>query len=303
MSKIPKDILGLLEQKNSVIDNKFKSNLKEQLFSKENTVAKKTINVNTFKNYFKNMKLSTALAAFALLFIVGTVSASVSSNRTRLASEKDASIPSNLSDVLSVNDIRTKALAEVPDGTITGIELENEDGQLVYKVKFSDGSIRLFNAKTGELIVKNSGLETDDSVPAGFVAQIDISRAREIAQAQRPGKTITKVELETENGVVVYSFRFSDDGRVDVNATDGSVVRVRGAESSDDSNQSSGSSSDDSSDDSRSSGSGSGSDSSSDDNNDDSPESEKEDSEDEKEEDNSGSGSRSESDSDDSRDN
>jgi uncharacterized membrane protein YkoI len=292
MSKIPKDILSRLDNKSSVIDNKFKSNLKAQLFEKEKTVAKNSSGINKVTSYLKNMKLSTALAALAVVFVVGTVSASVGSNRAKLASEKESGIPSDLEGVLSVNDIRDKALAEVPGGTITGVELENEDGKLVYKVKFSDGSIRLFDAKTGELIVKNSGVETDESVPAGFVAQIDISRAREIAQAQRPGKTISKVELETENGVVVYSFRFTDDGRVDVNATDGSVVLVRGAERSDDSGQESDSSSgDDSNDDYKSSSSGSDSDDSIDDSN----ESSSDDS-DEKEEDSSGSNSGSGSD-------
>lgn len=290
MSRIPKDLLGLLNNKNSTIDKNFKKNLKTQLFSEETAMTKKSFKVSSIGQNFKKMKLGTGLAALALLLVVGTVSAGIGSDRTRLASEKKVEIPANLNDVLSVNDIREKALAQVPGGVITGVELENEHGVLLYKVKFNDGSFRLFNAKTGELFNKSTGIETDDSVPAGFAAQVDLSAAREIAQKQRPGKSINKVELETENGTVVYSFRFSDGGRVDVNASNGSVVRVRDQSSSgstssssvddndDDKSGSSGSSS--SSDDNSGSGSqnsdddnshsgsnsGSGSDDSSDDN-------------------------------------
>lgn len=264
MSKIPKDILEILHGKNTIADKQFKSTLKSQLFKTEDPMAQKASNIEKLTHYFKQMKLSTGLAVLAMLLVVGTVSANVSSDRTRQASERSTEIPANLQDVLSVNDIREKALAQVPNGSITGIELENEEGILVYKVRFTDGSVRLFNAKTGELMVKNSDLETDGSVPAGFVAQIDLSRARAIAQAQRPDKTINKVELETENGVVVYSFRFTDEGRVDVSATDGSIVRVRNGDSSDD-NQQSDTSDDNGDDDSGNSGSGSGNSGSNDD--------------------------------------
>ncbi len=50
--------------------------------------------------------------------------------------------------------------------------------------------------------------------------------ARTIAQNQMPGKTILKVEHETEHGVNVFSVRFSGGGRVDVNASDGNIVRT-----------------------------------------------------------------------------
>ena len=56
--------------------------------------------------------------------------------------------------------------------------------------------------------------------------------ARAKAQAERPGKTITKIELESEEGVIVYSVRFSDGGRVDVSAVDGTIKRVKDASTS-----------------------------------------------------------------------
>ena len=121
----------------------------------------------------------------------------------------------------------------------------------------------------------STSVEKDESIPAGFVAGITVQQARDIAAGQRPGKTITKVQLETEEGKVVYSVRFSDNGRVDISATDGSVISVRQGESQ--SSSGGGSSNDDSTDDSSGSS--------------DSQESGQED--EKKSEDNSGSGSSS----------
>ncbi len=147
--------------------------------------------------------------------------------------EDTVELPQNLEGVLGVEEMQTLALNDVPSGaSIVNIEVENENGVVLYKVKFSDGSYRLYDAKTGlPYVDASAGVETNESVPVGFVAGITLQQARDTASTQRPGKTITKIELETENGVVVYSVRFSDDGRVDINATDGSVARVRNAES------------------------------------------------------------------------
>lgn len=49
--------------------------------------------------------------------------------------------------------------------------------------------------------------------------------AQTTAQAVFPNKTVTKVETENEHGATVYSFRFSDGSRVDVDAMTGKVVR------------------------------------------------------------------------------
>ena len=180
-----------------------------------------------FRSVFKQLSTATGLAALAVLIVVGGMSAFVAANKTRLNSEQKTALPTNLADVLPIEDIRAAALKDVPDGTITGVELEQEEGALLYKVRFSDGSFRYYDAKTGVAVMRSQDeTEQDESVPAGFVAGITVQQARDIALAQRSG-SITKIELETENGVVVYSVRFSDGGRVDVNATSGAVLRVR----------------------------------------------------------------------------
>jgi uncharacterized membrane protein YkoI len=175
-------------------------------------------------------------------------------------------LPENLSNVLGVEEMKTLASSDAPAGaTITGVEIENEHGAVLYKVKFSDGSFRLYDAVTGLAYVETTDtVETNESVPADFVPGVSLQQARDIASAKRPGKTITKIELEMEEGKAVYSVRFSDGGRVDVNASDGSVVRIRQANESS-TNSSSSDDSGDSNDDSQSSGSGSSSNKDSDD--------------------------------------
>jgi uncharacterized membrane protein YkoI len=304
MSKLPSDITKLIDARQLEIDETFKHNLKHKLFKGNTNMAKAkkqsklNFNAPSWQSLFKKLNTASGLAVIALLVVVGGASAMISSKQTRSNSERKTEIPANLEGVMSIEDIKAKAIAEVPSVDVTGIELENEDGVLIYKVRYADGSYRFFDAKTGEIINDSvAGLEKDDSVPAGYVPGIDLAMARSIAQDQRPGKTINKIELETENGVVVYSVRFSDDGRVDINANDGSVLRVRSGESassnsdSDDSNDdqnddsNSGSGSDDSDDQNDDSGSNSGSDDNSDDSSNDNDQDESDDG------DNSGSGS------------
>lgn len=227
-----------------VIDKRFKENLKKQLFeSEELTMAKVTqLNIKQLFNQ-KNFRFASA---FAVVLMATTVFYALD-NRSESLSRQNTiksvvELPQNLSGVLGADEMRTLAEKDAPAGaTITQVEIENEHGAVLYKVKFSDGSFRLYDAVTGLPYVDTASgeVENDESVPAGFVAGITIQQARDTAAAQRPGKTITKIELETEEGKVVYSVRFSDDGRVDVDATNGSVVRVRGADgvkTSDDSN-------------------------------------------------------------------
>lgn len=72
-----------------------------------------------------------------------------------------------------------------------------------------------------------TGTETEeqDEIPDGFVAELTLTQARTIAQDKRPGKTIKKVEREVEKGVGVYSVRFTDSGKVDVNAVTGAIMK------------------------------------------------------------------------------
>ncbi|HLG91185.1 MAG TPA: PepSY domain-containing protein, partial [Candidatus Saccharimonadales bacterium] len=119
-------------------------------------------------------------------------------NATEISPE--AALPDSLANVKSADEIRTIAADDLGSATIVGIELDDEDGTLVYKVKLSDGRVLIFNALSGAAIseTEDNEVENHEDIPAGFVAGISIDQARQIALAQRPGKTIIKIELEME---------------------------------------------------------------------------------------------------------
>lgn len=167
-------------------------------------------------------------------------------------------LPAPLEGLKTLEEIRSIATAQ-DSSPITEVELEQEHGSLLYKVKLSNGRVLFFDAKTGAQVTNvkddDENDDEDEVIPADFKPGITLEQARQTAQDKRPGKVIVKVELENEHGVVVYNVRFSDDGRVEVNATDGAVVRVKEPKPA--SNSSSGSSNSGSSDNSDSSNNGS----------------------------------------------
>jgi uncharacterized membrane protein YkoI len=89
-----------------------------------------------------------------------------------------------------------------------------------------------------------------DKVPAGTAQARDdqavspsntaITEAITIAQNEMPGKTVVKVEHENEDGVDVFSVRFDDGSRVDVDSSTGAVVRNENGDESDQDDSNSG---------------------------------------------------------------
>lgn len=181
-------------------------------------------------------------------------------------------LPDNIIAVEKLKELVTKT--EAPGTIIASVRLEKADGVLYYVVELPNGKQLIFNAQTGAKVTKD--IDDDDeqdeaNLPADFAGGIGFAKAQAIAQGQRPSSVIRKVELELEDGKVVYSVRFTDKSRVDVDAKNGTIVRVKiktEKESKSDSKKSgSSTSSDDDSNDNKdeaedsgdSSGSGSGS--------------------------------------------
>ena len=127
------------------------------------------------------------------------------------------------------------ALEKVP-GTVNEVELENEDGLIVYEFEIvgEDGSEQDLDvdAKTGEIVkVEADDDENDDFSQADLAKQAKITKdeASENALEQVPG-TVTEVELDDENGLVVYDVEINaEDGTqqsVEVDAKTGKIVNV-----------------------------------------------------------------------------
>ena len=186
------------------------------------------------------------LAAIVIVGVIGFAGWRVMSkdkqptNDTPQASvetQTEASVlPTQLTDIKSVDEIKTLATRGAGDLSITGVELEMEEGKAVYVVHFSDGSTQSFDAKTGTKLQladnKNDDIDKTKNLPDGFVAGLTIQEAIDKAKAELPNQVVRKVEMKVEDGVVLYSVKFKNGGRVDVNAADGTIVKkVEGGQS------------------------------------------------------------------------
>lgn len=62
--------------------------------------------------------------------------------------------------------------------------------------------------------------------PTSVPEMVDVEGAREIAQAQKPGVTVTKVDSVPVNGqITTYTVHFTDGTKLDVAAEDGAIVK------------------------------------------------------------------------------
>lgn len=139
-------------------------------------------------------------------------------------------VPEALADLADLQTIQQSALADKPGVTVVHVELEQSGSGLVYKAQLSDGTVTVYNARTGAHIRSGVASEkTSEVLPTDLSTGITFARALEIARAEKPGGKVYKIELEHEAGVLVYSVRFSDKARVDVNAQNGVIVRTKAA--------------------------------------------------------------------------
>lgn len=176
---------------------------------------------------------------------------------TQESTDIAAPLPTN--DLLSIDQIAELDQVKQSPSGIVSIELEEEHGAYYYKVLFEDTTERFFSAKTGEEVPKakvefggssKSADSTDSTNTAiNHSAAIGFAKAREIALGRVPGGVIEKIETGLEDGIEVYSVRFTNDARVDVNAANGNVVRFDQADSNSSDSSDRGRSSDDTNDD------------------------------------------------------
>ncbi len=71
--------------------------------------------------------------------------------------------------------------------------------------------------------------ESDEAAGLQKMATISADQAKMAAEAANPGATATKVELDNENGALVYSVELSNGLDVKVDAGDGQVVHTEQA--------------------------------------------------------------------------
>ncbi|MFF2498049.1 PepSY domain-containing protein, partial [Peribacillus sp. NPDC058076] len=132
-------------------------------------------------------------------------------------------------------------------GTVKDVELEDEDGTVVYgvEVQAKDGSKQdvKIDAQTGKIVKvesddeeengneENDGEENDKQEQAALAKKAKLTEAesKKIALEKVPG-TVKDVELEDEDGTVVYGVEVqAKDGSkqdVKIDAQTGKIVKV-----------------------------------------------------------------------------
>ena len=143
------------------------------------------------------------------------------------------------------------ALEQIP-GTVEEVELEDENGTIVYEIEIraEDGTEQEveIDATTGEVVkveAEDDEEEGDDEQSQAELAKqakVTEEAAIETALGQVPG-TVEEIKLEVEDGKIVYDIDvIAEDGtkqEVKVDATTGKVVKVEHEdnEESDDANK------------------------------------------------------------------
>jgi uncharacterized membrane protein YkoI len=158
---------------------------------------------------------------------------------------------------ISAADAEAIALAANPGTSVDENDLEKENSVLVYSIELSNGTDVAVDANTGEILQtrvddednkkesedqdsaeNESGAdveeqnEVDEQLPLGD-AKITPEQAKSAALSQYPEANIIKVELENENGSLVYGVALTVNGKVydvKVDANNGNVVRTEADE-------------------------------------------------------------------------
>lgn len=172
-----------------------------------------------------------AVIGFTALRVIGANNDN-SNNQASISDQEDQpavdELPSDLSTIKPLAEIQELAKTDAADSNVLGIGLEVQDGRIVYIVHLTSGQVLVYDAITGEAVrLTDDKIKDGEAIPVDFIAGISIQQAIDIAKQKRPDSKLKKVEIEVEEGIVVYSVRFSDDSRVDINAADGTIQRLK----------------------------------------------------------------------------
>ena len=197
----------------------------------------------------KNKVLIPALAAAILAgggFSIAHAAAPQDKPTTEVAEENDTQNQAELAKQAKITEEEaTKTALEKVPGTVNEVELEDEDGTIVYGIEVvsTDGTQQdvKVDAQTGKIVKveaddeengeENDEEENDAQSQAELAKQAKITEeeATKTALEKVPG-TVNEVELEDENGTIVYGIEVvSTDGTqqdVKVDAQTGKIVKV-----------------------------------------------------------------------------
>lgn len=192
--------------------------------------------MNKNQNGFSHIALMLVVLVIGVIGVAGWRVVKQSrqpSKQTQPVLSQDV-LPDDIVGIKPMNEILASAQAEIGERQVIQIELNQEDTALVFEIALNDGGSLVYDAKTGEKLTINvddveneKDDDGDDPLLAGFKPSVSLQDVLSKAKAEHPSVNARKIELEVEDGVVVFSVRFVDKFRVDIDATDGTVVRIK----------------------------------------------------------------------------
>jgi uncharacterized membrane protein YkoI len=141
-------------------------------------------------------------------------------------------------DLTEANVARSDALviAETEaDSAAVSIELERENGRLIYSIHTANGQEINVDATDGSLVSvepPHNHCEDEDETALG-APTITLLEAMTAAESEG-GSPAVGAEVENEDGVLVYSVDLNDGLEININAMDGTIVSVEEADDDED---------------------------------------------------------------------
>lgn len=143
---------------------------------------------------------------------------------------------SKASNIMNRDKIMELVNKQVPSGTMTDIDLDRENGTWIYEVEvYKDGKEYdlAFHAATGELLWNYThnddwNWRSDSTTVQSSNKYISMDEAKQIALRNAPGATVTKCELDHDDGRAVYEIelrknRWEYDFEID--AVNGNILK------------------------------------------------------------------------------
>lgn len=155
-----------------------------------------------------------------------------------MATESQKSIPTQYEntavDILSHDEAKQIAISHIPGATLQTIDLDSEDGCLIYDMKLIKGATSYdleIDARTGKIYkYEIDGMPQQTASKTGSIASPTLTwqQAKNIALKQVPGATATKLKLDTDDGIMVYDIKLVKNGiehEFHINAETGEISK------------------------------------------------------------------------------
>lgn len=195
--------------------------------------------LNNFKKLYKqtNRKKVNILAASVVLLAVFTSVTAINYPSQSQVANVDTPqpvipgqtelLPENLSNIKPISEIQSLANS---NSQISGIELEYQEGILVYVVVFSDESKQVYDAYNATALEykgnNNTDIDSEDRLPPNFSPATSIVDALTAAKSQNPDVAATKIDIVIETSLTLYGVHFANNDKLFISTASGNIVTI-----------------------------------------------------------------------------